>query len=160
MSQVPISNTDATLVNGGGPTAFMSSPAWKKAVALAATSLAQDIIKNQSLEWKKAFMLGLADWTAVSYFRGYFTGTLASWSGESYYSGLVAEGAAVAFVLYLSRIFGLTGARSTEGPLIGAPNLGSNLVSNIVEILIDSSILIGERELLLWAAGKAGMIAT
>lgn len=158
-SPVSISNTDTSF--GAGPSGLMSSSVFKKAAALASTAILQDIVTGKAPGFKKAFTLGAVDFAALTWVKSYLQGMLTQYSGETYFTGLFAEACSIVVVLMVSKWVGLGGVVSgvnAEG-IVDAPNL-SGPIGDFVQSCIDASILLAEREVLLFGGAKMGLLSS
>lgn len=157
MAQAP-QVTNSTTSSPGSLNGYMSDQTVQKAAYLGATSLAQDIIKGKSLEFKKAAVLAGADYLALKYATDYFSGPLQSFTKETFWSGMAAEAIALTATLFVGNKVGIINASSVEGALVDSPNLGSGKVAGMVESIVEAGILLGERQAALFVGQKLGVL--
>lgn len=142
----------------GSYASIMADPNSKMAIGIGVTSLVNDVLRSRGLEFKKATVLAISDYVTLKWVAGYFASTLASATGEQMWSGLLAEGISLSLVLMLLKKLNITSMGAAQG-LIDSPNLGSGMVANYMEDVIETAILLGERGVLYYIGQKMNVVS-
>jgi len=134
-----------------------ADPKAKKAFYLSVTSAINDMFQRKGIRWQKATVLGLSDYIALMFINPVLAGPLAQMTGETLWSGLLAEGVSLSVFMMLAKNVGLIASDKAVGP-VESPDLGSGQVANWLESVVDTALLLGERQVLVMLGQNLNVI--
>lgn len=135
-----------------------TDPSTQQAIMLGVTNATRAVLMGRGVNARESFVITLADYVYLRFVKGYLQPLLQSWSGESQYSSGVAEALGISIVLMATKRLGITSTSEVPQGAIDVPRIGSGVVGDIIDSMLQAGELVLERGVLTWTLAKTGAL--